>query len=181
MNYKKLIGAGMAALGFILFSVLVWPLFDLSADLKDTIKNQQAALGVKREGLNKIADLKNKVGTNRDKINQLTAILPADKKVQEVVVNIEEAARQSGFSLRDFKTAAVASSERDTAYRTLQAGLSGAGSYPAILDFLKLLEKNLRIFDIQDFTISLDISGAATGRLNLDLKLLTYYLGSQLK
>lgn len=178
MNYKKLTGAGIAALGFILFSILVWPLFTISAELKTAIESKRTVLDEKKEALGRILDLKSKVGAKRNEIAQLTAVLPADKKIQEILVNIEEAARQSGIDLRDFKTGAVASLEKDAVQKILQVGLSGSGSYSSILDFFKLLEKNLRIFDVQDFTVSQDASGTAAGRLNLDLKLFTYYLDS---
>ncbi len=54
--------------------------------------------------------------------------------------------------------------------------LSGSGFYQSIVELLKALEKNLRLFDVQKFAISLDSAGEATGLLNIDIKLFTYYL-----
>jgi len=178
MNYKKLIGAGIAAIGFILFAVLVWPLFHAVVEAGNQIESRQAVLDQKKIILNKIADLKSKVDSRRAEINQLAAVLPKEKKMHEIIVNIEDMANQSGVALQDFQTAEPASLKRDVVYQTIQVDIGASGSYQSILNFLKLLEKNLRIFDVQGFTVSIDTSGTNVGILNLDLKLFTYYLSS---
>lgn len=176
MNYKKLAGAGAAALGFILFAVLVWPLFKGIGALKEAVENKQTVLEQRKGLVEKVRSLKKAAVARKENIDQLAIILPADKKTQEIVVNIEEAARQSGVGLKELKTASVVSQEKNTSYQTMQVELSGSGRYQSILDLFQSLEKNLRIFDIQEFTISLDSAGEASGLLNIDLKLFTYYL-----
>lgn len=175
MNYKKLMGAGMAALGFISFSFLVWPVFLGLGEIGAAVESKQTALEDRNGVIEKILSLKRTVASKRTDINQLATILPSDKKTQEIVVNIEEAARQSGVDLQELKTARILSKEGDK-YKTLQVELSGSGYYQSLLELFKALEKNLRIFDVQEFTIALDSAGEATGLLNMELKLFTYHL-----
>jgi len=176
MNYKKLAGAGMAAIGFIFFAVLVWPLFMGLGEAREAVESGQIALDQRKNILEQVRSLKKIVSTKKDSIDQLGTILPARKKIEEVVVNIEEAANQTGLSLRELKTAEALSPEQKNSSKILQVELSGSGSYQAVLGLFKSLEKNLRIFDIREFSVSLDTAGEATGVLNLNLKLLTYYL-----
>ena len=178
MNYKKLIGAGTASIGFILFSFLVLPLFQVLADTREAIQSKQDILDQRKDILAKIADLKKKIDSRKTEIGQLASVLPTEKKTQEIVVNIEDMANQSGIELRDLKTAEIISLERNKGYQVLQVELSGSGSYQSFIGLIKLLEKNLRIFDVQGFTVSLDASGIP-GKLNLDLKLFTYFLSKE--
>lgn len=175
MNYKKLMGAGIAALGFILFSFLVWPLFLGLSNLRAAVESKQAVLDDRNGVIEKILALKKTVTSKKADIDQLAVILPSEKKTQEIIVNIEEVARQSGIDLRELKTAKILSKEGDR-YKILQIELAGSGFYKSTLELLKALEKNLRIFDVQEFTMALDSSGEATGLLNIELKLSTYYL-----
>lgn len=175
MNYKKLLGAGMASLGFVLFSFLVWPIFLGLNDLRAAIESKQTISSDRNAIIEKILALKKTVNSKKAEIGQLATILPSDKKIQEVTVNIEEAARQSGINLRELKTSKIMSREGEK-YKILQVELSGSGFYKSIVELLKALEKNLRLFDVQKFAISLDSAGEATGLLNIDLRLFTYYL-----
>lgn len=177
MNYKKLIGAGIASIGFILFSLLVLPLFRVLADTREAIGSRQDILAQRKDVLAKIADLKKKVDSRKKEIGQLTSVLPTEKKTQEIIVSIEDMANQSGIELKDLKTAEIVSLDKK-GYEILQVELSGSGSYQSITGLIKLLEKNLRIFDVQGFSLSLDASGVV-GKLNLDLKLYTYYLSKR--
>ncbi len=174
-------GAGMAAAGFILFSFLVWPLWQTLGDTREAIASQQTILDQKKAVLDKMANLKKRVVAKQTEIVQLSSVLQAEKKSQDIVVNIEEMAHQSGMELRDFKTAEIISLDKNNGYQTLQVEIAGSGSYQSALELFKLLEKNLRVFDVQSFTVSLDTSSATTGKLNLNLKLLTYYLNSVTK
>ncbi len=176
MNYKKLTGAGMAALGFTLFAFLAWPLFKGIGEVKAVIETKQTVLDQRKTVLDKVRSLKKNVSAKQSEIEQLAVLLPSDKKLQDIVVNVEEAARQAGVSLRELKTSKVLSQDPNSPYRVIQVELSGSGFYRPILDLFKSLEKNLRIFDVQGFTITLDSAGEATGLLNLGLKFYAYYL-----
>ncbi|OGN13601.1 MAG: hypothetical protein A3C71_02155 [Candidatus Yanofskybacteria bacterium RIFCSPHIGHO2_02_FULL_43_15c] len=176
MNYKKLMGAGMGALGFILFAVLVWPLFKGIGEIKVAIESKQTVLDQRTAVLDKVRGLKKNVSTKQSEIEQLGVILPSNKKLQDIVVNVEEASRQSGISLRELKTSKVLSQDPGSPYQVIQVELSGSGFYQSVVDLFKSLEKNLRIFDVQEFTISVDSAEEATGLLNLELKFYAYYL-----
>lgn len=175
MNYKKLMGSGLATLGFILFAFLVWPIFLGLGEIRATVESKQVAFDDRNGVIEKILSLKKTVASKKADIDQLATILPADKKTHEIVVNIEEIARQSGVDLRELKTAEILSKEGDK-YKTLQVELNGTGFYKSILELFKSLEKNLRIFDVQEFTLALDSAGEATGLLNVELKFFAYYL-----
>lgn len=179
MNYKKLIGAGLAAIGFILFAVLVWPLFGVLSEAREAVDSGQAILDQRKTVIDKMADLKRTVDSQQVRLDQFTSVLPTEKRTHEIIVSIEDMANQSGLELRELKTAEVITTERNRGYEVLQVGIGGSGSYQSVLNFIRSLEKNLRLFDVQSFTVSLDSStGETTGRLNIDLQLFTYYLSA---
>lgn len=180
MNYKKLIGAGLVSVGFVLFSILVWPLYESLVETRAMVEKKQAILDDKKGIFDQISNLKNKINSNKTSIDQLTSILPATKKPQEIVVSVEEATREAGVELTDFKTAELTSSNKTTDYQTIQVELGGFGSYQSAVELFKLLEKNLRVYDIQNFTFVSDSSGVASNKLNLNIKFYTYYLKNKL-
>ena len=108
-------------------------------------------------------------------MDKLATIIPQTKKTQEVIVNLEEMAKETGVTIKTTKTAKVTAA-RGRDFGTLQVEVSAAGQYKALLDFIKLLEKNLRMLDLQEFTLSLDTSAVSFGGLNLSAKIHSYFI-----
>ncbi|MBI2057695.1 MAG: type 4a pilus biogenesis protein PilO [Candidatus Yanofskybacteria bacterium] len=177
MNYKKLIAAGLVALGIILLPVLVVSEYYTLTAVKGAISEKKTALDKKKALMVKIEDLRNQTKEKHTGLEKLATVLPEGKETHEVVVNIEEMSKQSGVELKTLKTALIQQGGTSSnGPRSMQVEVGGAGQYRAILDFIKLTEKNLRILDIQEFTLSLDTSATAAGGLNFAAKINTYFI-----
>jgi len=60
-----------------------------------------------------------------------------------------------------------------TSYENLLVTVVSSGQYVNFREWLALLEKNLRIFDVQEYVIGKDIAG---NNLNFTIKFNSYYL-----
>ena len=174
MAYKKLAGAVLGAGGLVLFYIVILPAWLSAGVLSDQIENQRLALDKKQKLVDKVADLKEKVTGKRNEINRLASILPQDKELQSVVVNLEDIAKTSGIQIKTLKTGLVGL--EGVSFKTIQAEVAASGQYSAVVDFIKSLEKNLRIFDLQQVVVSLDDSSVIPGNLNLEIKFNTYFV-----
>lgn len=174
-NYKKLVSAGFVALGIILLPLLVLPQYNLIAVTKKAVISRQTGLEKKKALMEKIESLKKQTQEKRGEMDKLAMILPQTKKVQEIVVNLEEMSKQTGVQIKTIKTAQVSSAKSRNA-RVLQIEINSSGQYKALADFIKLIEKNLRVLDVQEFTLSLDTSATAAGGLNFAVKMHGYYI-----
>lgn len=177
MVHKKLIGAGLAGLAVILLFVMALPAWESISDLQAEIETRQDTLDQKTALVKKITDWKKETIDNESNLDKLAVILPQDKKTQDIVVGLEDIAKTAGIQMKTLRTGSVSQTGGTSAgYQLLQVEVSGSGQYKAIVDFIRTLEKNLRIFDVQQITISTDTSAASSGGLNLQAKLYAYYV-----
>lgn len=176
MNYKKLTGAGLISVGIFLSFVLALPQYQELVSIKEAKDAQQAALDKKQSLLDKLSSLKQQIQQRRIDVDKLNNILPKEKRVQDVVVNVEEISRESGISIKTLKTALIQTGLQDSRYKVIQVEVDAVSQYKSMVDFVRSLEKNLRIFDIQGLTVSLDMSANAAGSLNFNTKFYTYFV-----
>lgn len=175
INYKKLISAGFASLGIVLIPLLVLPQYNLISATNEAIDARQAGIDKKQILLAKITDLKNKVNERRTDVDKLATVLPQTKKTQDIVVNLEEIAKETGVELKTVKTAKI-EGPKGSDSKIMQVEINSAGQYKSIFEFIRLTEKNLRVLDLQEFTISLDSSATIPGGLNFAAKIHTYFV-----
>ena len=177
MNYKKLIGSGLVALGIIFLPILIVPEFSTISAVKSAIQQKKAAFDKKKILMDKIDSLRKQTKERRGDLEKLATILPESRETQEIVVNIEEMSKETGVELKTLKTALIQQGGTSVSgTRAMQVEISSSGQYRSLLDFIKSIEKNLRILDVQEFTLSSDSSAASAGGLVFSAKILTYFI-----
>jgi Tfp pilus assembly protein PilO len=146
----------------------------------------QAALGLKKENENNlvqrkklVANLELLIGQYNERASDLTPFskaIPVGQNIPELLINLEALASENGliFSGVNFKPEDLKAPN----VKTLIMEVKVKGSYPAFQNYLKAVEKSLRLFDVT----SVSFSGVAPGQgnanpNNLDFNLLinTYY------
>jgi hypothetical protein len=80
--------------------------------------------------------------------------------------------------LTDITTAAAAETGEAAGYKKIFVSFNVVGQYPSFVNFLKLLEQNLRLYDIFGIIGSLttNAAGGAQNLVNFGVKLNTYNL-----
>lgn len=174
MNRKKLIGSLMVAGALAAFMVLVLPRYDLIQETKDTIETREMGVAKKKKFVEKMIELKKLIEARKDDLSKVESFISSGKHTQDVIVNIESIAREAGVAINDLKTGS-AKSDNDS-FEILQINLTAGGQYSALSNMIKLIEKNLRIFDIQEISITKKESGGLASPLISSIKLNTYYL-----
>lgn len=107
----------------------------------------------------------------KDKLDRLSELLPQDKKISDILVNLEKMTQERGMQMKKIEFAKENSGS--AASRTAIAGkasvapevsyaFSVVGSYEAMRSLLTALEKNLRIVDVGAINFT---SGAKDSKL----------------
>lgn len=173
---KNYIGAGLVAIALVLFWSLALPLYDEISDLDSAIKDREELLQSRDSIMANIQNLNKEYQKRISEIAKLSTIVPAKKSIAEVLSTINDVSVKNGVEL--FSSAIIGQKTSDTDANphnllSLEMGLNG--SYPGLTNFLRSLEKNLRLVDIS----SIDATTAAVGNtsiLNFVVKGNAYYL-----
>lgn len=170
---KKLIGAGLIALALAALLALVWPRFNATQEAREAVGAKSEVVSRKKKFLAKIADFKNQLTVRSDDLTRIDDLVTSGKQTQDLLVSLESIAQQAGAVINNLKTGTVASGTTKESFETLQIELVANGPYSALAEFIKLLEKNLRIFDVTEFSIVRKEGGTL---LALNIKFNTYFL-----
>lgn len=132
----------------------------------------QAALELKKENENNLAqreklaaNLEHLISQYNERANDLTSFsnaIPAGQNIPELLINLEALASENGlifsgvsFKPKDFKASNI---------KTLIMEIKVKGSYSAFQNYLKAMEKSLRLFDVA----SISFNGVAPGQANVN-------------
>ena len=175
MNKKKLIGASIIAGALASFMIFVLPRYDLIKETKDTIEIREIEVAKKRKFVDKMIELKKIIEARQDDLSKVESFISSGKHTQDVIINLESIVREAGVAINDFKTGS-AKSDTNESFEIMQIELTAGGQYSSISNMIKLIEKNLRIFDIQEISITRKESGGTVSPLISSLKINTYYI-----
>lgn len=155
---------------------ILWPLYgDITAALLSREQSQDN-LAQRKKLTENLERLISQYNERNSDIASLGKAVPSDQNIPELLVNLEAIASENGlifgsvnFKPKDLKAPGV---------KTLIAEIRVKGSYPDFLNYLKILEKSLRIFDV----MSVSFSGVSPGQigakindLEFNLTVNTYY------
>jgi len=138
---------------------------------------QAQTLGDKLEKLTKSYE------ENKDSVEKSNYILPSDEEVATLTVQFEALAFEQGLVLEkiEFTTLKQEITIREGEsqppppnYQILNVTTKLAGTYPALKNFLRAVEENIRLMDVD--SINFSVSSEETPEIfDFDLSLNTYY------
>ncbi len=172
---KNQIGAGMIAIAVFLFWAFALPFYNGIVDLDTAIKERSDLLKSRSATVNNIKELDKEYQKRLSEIAKLSAIVPAKKSVAEVLSAIDDMSVKNGIQL--FSSSIISQKTTDNSDNlfnllSLEIGLNGG--YPALTNFLKNLEKNLRLMDITSIDAASGLGNSSI--LNFTVKGNAYYL-----
>ena len=175
---RTLIASIIVAAGAFAFFVLVLPEFTSVKNTRAALQVRQALIEEKNTELKNIAELNKQYKARQASIVKLTTFMPELKRVDQVVSSIQQIANQSGLSLAAMSTAAAAETGEATGYKKTFVSFDVVGQYPPFVNFLKLLEQNLRLYDIFEIIGSMTskVGGGGQNLVNFSVKLNAYNL-----
>ncbi|MBI2063617.1 MAG: type 4a pilus biogenesis protein PilO [Candidatus Yanofskybacteria bacterium] len=170
---KNTLAAIIFALSLFFIFVLVLPQYDIIKAAKGIIGPSQVLLGERKTFLNNVLELDKQAKSRQADIEKIKTFLPEHKQIDEIVSSIQKIAEQSGQQLVGLTTSEVLL-VTNLDYKKVFIGVDIVGTYPAFVNFLKLLEQNLRIYDV--FEITAASSTTIPGSVNFAIKINAYYL-----
>jgi|SRR3989344_6488801 len=173
---KNYIGAGLIAIAIVLFWALALPLYNRISDLDIAIKEREDLLKSRSTIIANIQELNKEYQKRLPDITKLSAIVPSKKSVAEVLSAINDVSVKNGMEL--FSSSIVGqktSDTNDSPFNLLSLEMGLNGNYPGMTNFLRALERNLRLIDIT--SVDAAVSGLGnTSALNFVVKGNAYYL-----
>lgn len=164
------------------------PSYKKLAFLRNEVDRHQDILEEKREILSKVNQLAKDYNSHKDEIKRIYYVLPSDQDIPNLIVQFEALALENGLILEtlDFteKAAARTVARRGAAaideqslknYNILEVSLSIGGTYEAFKGFLKALEYNVRLMDIQSISFSSSEGEVGSPIFTFDIELEVYY------
>ncbi len=172
---KNYIGAGIIAIAILLVWAMALPLYNSISDLDVAITEREDLLASRNAIITNVKNLNNEYQKRITEIAKLSSIVPAKKSVAEVLSAVDDVSIKNGIQL--FSSSIISQRTSDTIespYNLLSLEIGLNGSYPGLSNFLRALERNLRLVDITS------VDGAAglgnTSILNFVIKGNAYYL-----
>lgn len=172
---KNYIGAGLIAIATILFWALAIPFYNRISDLDTAIRDREDLLQSRNAIMANIKNLNKEYQKRIPEIAKLSAIVPAKKSIAEVLSAVDDASAKNGVEL--FSSAITSQKVFDTdtnPYNLLALEIFLNGNYPGLTNFLKALERNLRLVDIASVDATTNQGNVTI--LNFVVKGNAYYL-----
>lgn len=155
-------------LGFIAIVVFLdMPEIQGILDLRKNIKNEKEMFLEKQETLAKVEKLGEDYKADEENLKKVNYILPSNKDIPNLIVQLEALAFEGGLILENFdlstteekavsKAAEIRTQEEIQVknYQTLVIDLKLIGDYSGLKSFLRAIEENIRLMDIESITLS---------------------------
>lgn len=170
---KNTLAAIIFAISLFLLFVLVAPEYDAVKVAQKAVESRRLLLGERTVLLSNVLELDKQVRARQADVGKIKSFLPERKQIDEVVSSIQKITEQSGLQLSGL-TISEASLAGEAEYRKIFIGGDLIGAYPAFVNFLKLLEQSLRLYDV--FEITAAASTTLLGNVNFAIKMNAYYL-----
>ena len=172
---KNYIGAGLIAIAIVLFWALALPFYNGISDLDAAVKEREDLLNSRTAIITNIKNLNKEYQKRIPEIAKLSAIVPSKKSIAEVLSAINDVSAKNGVQLSSSAMMGQKTSATDTVpYNLLSLEMELSGSYPGLTNFLKSLERNLRLVDITSVDAATSFGTIST--LNFNVKGNAYYL-----
>lgn len=171
----KLLSSIYIASAILVFFLLVLPAFDKTKMLKAGLAERENMLFELQKITKRFDELNQDIDQNKNDIAKLDQLLPKQKEISEVITAIENIVSSSGLNLAEV----TFSESKGDQVSTIRGNIKLAGNYNSLTSLLDLLEKNLRLFEINTIDIASQLSGEASA-INYDIKFEANYLNSEL-
>ena len=158
---------------FSTIALVFWVLLPLYNDITVATEVKKQNENNLNDRLKLSANLNRLVGQYNERLTDIESfskVIPEGQNIPELLVGLEDLASGSGlsFSSVNFKTKDL----KAPGFKTLVMEIKVKGSYPNFKNYLKNLEKSLRIFDV----ISISFTGVGPGQSSININNLEFNL-----
>lgn len=173
LNHKNLLAALLVAMGIFGFLAFALPEYHNIVAAKELLKAREDRLTERQELVKKVEALNEEYKNNISSVNKIDSILPTKKQQDEMVSSLYTISSQTGVILVEL-VVADGTAQGEIGYKSSLITLRAFGRYEQFFNFLQLLEQSLRLYEVQNISVSEATAGggASTGTLNFEIKLI---------
>jgi len=171
---KNYLGVGLAGLAIIAFWLFGMPTWDRISLLNGAVAEREDILSLRTEILKRIEDLNSQYQQKSSDVSKISSVVPNAKGTAELVSTIEAVTQQAGLQLIEITMGESSNQQQELQTVFVELGL--IGSYPSLMTFLDLVEKNLRLIDVFELSASQASAPGEQIVLNFRVKANAYYL-----
>lgn len=168
----RLISSIMIAVSILIFFFLAMPAFDKTRTLNASVKERESILLEASEIKARVGGLNREIDSKKAEVDKLDILLPKEKMIPELLSGIESVMAASGMNLTEVNISELSAQEE---IKKLSGNLKLNGSFVSFIQFLDLLEKNLRLIDLITVDVSAQLTEGARV-INYDLRFEVNYL-----
>lgn len=170
---KNYLGTALIAIGVFMLYAFSWNYFSNIQVYDTAIKESRADLIEKESALKKIRVLSDQYKDKRSSIQKIAALIPVKKNSAELISSIEQISNATGIRISKLLISDV-KSDATSEYNEVRVELTTGGSYQSLVTLLKIFERNVRLLDVSQISISRDIQNPQI--LNFKMVTSAYYL-----
>jgi len=171
---KNYLGVGLIGLGILSFWIFGMPSWDRISLLNDAMAEREDILLSREEVLKKIEDMNRQYQERSDDVDRIASVVPGNKSSAELVSTIESITQQSGLQLTGLSIGGATNEQQELQTAFVELNLSG--TYPSLTVFLDFVEKNIRLLDVLEISISQTGTPGGQVSLNFRITMNAYYL-----
>ncbi len=171
---KNYLGVGLVGLAVIIFWIFAMPVWDRTSLLNEAIAERENILSSRKEILKNIEELNRQYQERSSDVDRISSVVPNVKSAAELVSTIEAITQQTGMQLIEITMGESSAEQQELQTVFLDLGL--IGNYQSLTAFLELAEKNIRLIDVQEISVSQTSTPGAQVVLNFRIKANAYYL-----
>jgi len=161
----------MVALACFGFFVMVLPMYNDITQAREDLAIRRERLKERTELVNKVDQLNSEYQKYADQIKKLDKLIPEKKQADQIISSLQEIANQSGLNMTEIAVADSTKQGKTSNYQSSLISLQLSGSYSQFNNFLKLIEQSLRLYDINDITMSASGGAQQKAALNFQVKI----------
>lgn len=171
---RNLLPSIIIAAGFFLLFTLALPVYDAVKETGGALEESREMLAQRQAAKNSFDKLNQEYNGRAGEINKVLASLPKNSRVDQIISSLQAGASQSGLQLRGITIGQTTASQAGP-FRETPINLVLAGNYPSFVNFLAVIEKSVRVYDLARANMAKDPT-AGPGLLNINLSLTAYSL-----
>ncbi len=168
----KLISSILIAASILLFFFAVLPSFDKTRMLRASVEERESILLEASEIKARVEELNQEIDLKKAEVDKLDILLPKEKMIPELLSGIESIMSASGMNLTEVNISEL-STQQDM--KKLSGNLKLNGRFVSFMQFLDLLEKNLRLIELITVDVSAQLAEGVKV-INYDLRFEVNYL-----
>lgn len=133
------------------FSLYLWPEYPKLQELYITSQQTSEKLNKEKDFLSRLDTILTDVGDVKDKIKIANAAIPVGKNIPELITQITALISSHSLTLANISIASDSNIIKQS-YKTLNVAITVSSDYESFKTFIKSLENNLTIMDVNSFS-----------------------------